>query len=425
MHESTNTMNSYDIVIAGAGLAGLLAATRFRQIHPTARILLIEKEAQAGGRLHTPTAGESLGVGGMHYISQDLLEFINRTLLGCARGDDDLHLPTRAAQRVGILQGKRLDEIDLAQFCSGSLAKILGGPSAARQWDTFLKTLEEAPEADQLQPLGKLAKISKKDPFLDVLNIMSLPLGIVDPALATLTSFQQRIRYLEKGLFGGPWTQVIDDILRWNELDLRLGKPILDATFSERRWTITLENEVVTSTALVVAQPPWDAMNWLKREQSPPGFIHLSLKCFPLSAVALTIRFSEAVVIPERIVIPSEKTQVLQLSPREYCIQSLIDYETFFDAPRVVQAVKQVKRSKLKLVKQLGLSEPIEEFLALRPIAWAQETHCDARKFIEEYDATKLNSSQLVFCGDAYGTGYDPDQNLIRSCLAACSTIVI
>ena len=86
---------------------------------------------------------------------------------------------------------------------------------------------------------------------------------------------------------------------------------------------------------------------------------------------------------------------------------------------------KQVKRSKLKFCKHFGAATPLEEFLALRSVAWAQETHCDARKYVEEYDATKLNSSQLVFCGDAYGGGYDPDQNLIKSCLAACSTIVI
>ena len=338
MLQSTKIDKTYDIAIAGAGLAGLLSATRLRQIYPAAKILLIEKEAHLGGRLRTPDAGLNLGTGGLHYISQDLLEFLNRTLLGCARGEDDLSLPQRASQKIGILQGKKLDEVPLSEFWSAAVAKILGGASAAKQWETFCAALAAASDEDLFQPLGRVTKITKKDPFLDVLNLMSLPLGIVGPWFATTTSFQQRVHYLAKGLFGGPWGKVIDDIVRWNDLEILTDTPILEAQFAARKWVLNLQNEQISSTALLVAQSPWEAMPWLRRECCPAGFIHLALKFSPLSAVSLTVRLPEALAAPDRILLPSEKTQILQLSPTEFCMQAIIDYETFLDAPRVVEA---------------------------------------------------------------------------------------
>jgi flavin-dependent dehydrogenase len=43
----------YDIIVAGGGLSGCLAAARLAHAHPATRILLIEKEATLGGRLRS------------------------------------------------------------------------------------------------------------------------------------------------------------------------------------------------------------------------------------------------------------------------------------------------------------------------------------------------------------------------------------
>src|SRR5262249_32420676 len=39
----------YDVIIAGGGLAGTLAAYRLRQLHPAMRLLLLEGSTQLGG----------------------------------------------------------------------------------------------------------------------------------------------------------------------------------------------------------------------------------------------------------------------------------------------------------------------------------------------------------------------------------------
>lgn len=422
---STQNDTFFDIIIAGAGLAGLLALTRFRQIHPTAKILLIEKETHIGGRLRTADGKVNLGAGGLHYVSRDLYEFLNRTLLGCDGGDEDFTLPNMPPLTLGVLQGKKLDELPLSEVCSAQFAKILGGPSAAKQWEKFIENFASVSEELRSQAIGKVTNITKKDPFLDVLNIMAIPLGIVSPYFSTVTSFEQRSRYLGQGFFGGPWPATLDKMLKWAKPELILGKPILDSKFENGKWELSLENQHVSGKVLVVAQSPWDAIPWLKRENSPAPLINLALKFSPLSVVSLVLQFQEDQQLPDRILIPSEKSQVFQLSKHEYCIQVIIDYETFLDAPRVVQAVKQVKRSKAKICKQLNLPNPIEEFLSLRPVAWTHDSSYDARKQVEDFDASKLNSTQLVFCGDAYGASYDPDMNLIKSLLAACSTVVI
>lgn len=421
---STNNDSFFDIIIAGGGLAGLLALTRLRQIHPSAKILLLEKETHPGGRLRTAEGKENPGAGGLHYISRDLFDFLNRTLIGCAVGED-FSLPNQNSQTLGVLQGKKLDEIPLTELCSAKFAKIIGGNSAVKHWENFSEKLKQRTDDLAFQALGKTLNIAKKDPFLDVLNIMSIPLGILNPSFATLASFEQRSHYISQGLYGGSWSSVIERMIHWSEAQTILGKAILDSSFSNGRWELTLENEKVSAKTLVVAQSPWDTLPWLKRENAPGALVNTALKFSPMSVVSLVIHFQEDAELPDRILIPSEKSQVFQLSKHEYAIQVIIDYETFLDAPRVVQAVKQVKRSKVKICKQLNLPEPVEEFLSLRPIAWCHDADYDARKQVEDFDISKLNSKQLVFCGDAYGASYDPDQNLIKSVLATCSTLIL
>lgn len=417
--------NLYDILIAGGGLAGLLALTRLRQIHPSAKILLIEKEQHLGGRLRVAQGKENVGAGGLHYVSKELYEFLNRTLLSCSQGEEEYSLPSFETQVMGILQGKKLDELPLQELCTNRFAKILGGNSAAKQWDSFLDTLKKRNDELGPQTLGKWTNISKKDPFLDVLNVMSIPLGIVSPWFATPVSFEQRSHYIEQGLFAGPWVEFIDKLSRWSQSEIMTESTVLDASFTDKVWDLKLEKRNIYGKTLVVAQSPWEALPWLKRDHAPANLINIALKYSPLSVVSLITKLDKEYEFLDRILIPSEKSQVFKLSPQEICIQVIIDYETFLDAPRVVQAVKQAKRSKAKFCKNFGFDEPKDEFLSLRSVAWTHDSHHDARKQIDDYDVQKINSKNLVFCGDSYGNSYDPDQNLIKSLLAACSTLVV
>ncbi len=421
----SNIAKNYDIVIAGAGLTGLLAGIRLRQTYPSAKILILEKEQSPGGRLRTPDETENFGSCGLHYISQDLFNFLNHTMLSSSKGEGDLSLPAAKLQKISILQGKLIETIPASAMFSAEMAKVLGGNSAARQWESFAPNFQNINETNAFLPLHKATTLNKKDPFLDVLSSMSLGLGIIDPWNATLKSFEDRSRYFAKGLYCGPWRDTLNNMIRWNELEIAPPGAIMDAFFEGGVWNLKTQHESVMAKALVVAQAPWEATSWLRRDHFPAGFIQLALKFSPISVLTLTLRFQEDLSLPQYILVPSERVQIHQLNAKELCLQVILDFETFLDAPRVVQAVKQVKRAKNKLCKQAELAQPINEFLGLRPVGWAQDTHYDGKKSLEGYDTKKINAAHLVFCGDAYGNSYDPDQNLIRSLLDACSALTI
>ena len=54
MTQSKDSKNNFDVIIAGGGLAGGLAAARIRLLAPEVRIGILEKQNQVGGRLARP-----------------------------------------------------------------------------------------------------------------------------------------------------------------------------------------------------------------------------------------------------------------------------------------------------------------------------------------------------------------------------------
>ena len=46
-------MTEYDMIIAGAGIAGLRTALEFKKLKPNSKILILEMYKQAGGRMET------------------------------------------------------------------------------------------------------------------------------------------------------------------------------------------------------------------------------------------------------------------------------------------------------------------------------------------------------------------------------------
>lgn len=424
---SKNKDNFYDIIIAGAGLAGILSLTRLRQIHPKAKILLLEKEEHIGGRLRIEDGKENPGAGGLHYVSKDLYDFMQKTLLACSQSpEEEFHFELPLVDRLQIIQGKKSDVISLTDMGTSKFAKIIGGNNGSKQWDKFLETIEKTEDAEKFQALNKLLNLKKKDPFWDLLNVVLLPLGIISSSFSTLRSVEDRITYTMKGMYGGPWSELLESLVHWAKPDLMLKKPILDSKYKDGIWTLYSDNLEVQGKVLVVAQPPWDAFPWLKRENSPAGLVTTALKFSPLSVVSLISHFETEHGLECPTLVPSEKSHIYPLSPKVLCSQTIINFETFLNAPKVVQAVKQTKRAKNKMCKSLGIEPPQDhQFLSLRSTGWTQDASIDSRKQVEDFDGAKLNKKYLVFCGDAYGNTYDPDQNIIKSVLGACSVAVI
>lgn len=415
---TTDKEDTVDVIIAGAGLAGLLVAIRLRQAYPDASLLILEKEREAGGRLRTPDGDYTRWGVGLHYVSQDLQEFFSRSFTH----DDFGQADREDHDSIGILQGKDFREVPSQKLFSEETARILGGHAAAKQWKELSSLWEEESNS---AALGKAINLGKKDPFWEVLDALSFPLGIVDIRETTVASLVARSRYFAKGLRVAAWKTGFDTLLKEHNLMLLCEHGLLEGTFAEGRWHLRTGKGSFISKALVVAQSPWESISWLQREHCPTSFLSLALKHAPVSLVTLSLRFKEPVTISSRILLPKDGVQVLKISERELCLQVIIDFETFLDAPGVVSAVKRLKRARKKLCQNLELGDVSDEFLALRPVGWAQDTRAGARKFVEGFDFAQLNQTHLAFCGDSYGPGYDPDQNLIKSLLAACSTISI
>ncbi|MBI2603325.1 MAG: NAD(P)-binding protein [Deltaproteobacteria bacterium] len=413
---SSEKTQPHSIIIAGAGLAGLLAAARLRQAFPSASLLLLEKEKQAGGRLRASEEDCEWGPG-LGYVTPDLQEFFARSFTG---EDEVPAAPTLEA--VGLLLGQELRSLSGQNLFSEETARILGGAVAAKQWKELASFWEDE---KNFTALGKALPIGKKDPFWDVLEASSFPLGIVDIRETSIASLIDRSRYFAKGLHPAPWKKSIETLLAQHTLEFQSEQTIIASSYSDGLWNLRTGKGTFTSKALLVAQPPWEATSWLQREDCPPSFLSLALKHSPVSLLTLSLRFDDAVSCPPRLVLPKDGVQVLKITERELCMQVIIDFETFLDAPGVVSAVKRLKRARKKICRYLGLGDAKDEFLALRPVGWAQDTRAGGRKFVEGFDFAHFNRPHLAFCGDSYGSSYDPDQNLIKSLLAACSTIKV
>ena len=128
--------------------------------------------------------------------------------------------------------------------------------------------------------------------------------------------------------------------------------------------------------------------------------------------------------IPDVIIVPAEKVQIVRNGKDEICFQATIDYEMSLQAPAVVKAVKQLKRARKKLLALYPGLVTEGNHVALQPIAWAQSPlHAD-RRWIERVGKKTFNSKNLAFVGDAYGTTYDGDANLAKSVSTACDAVL-
>lgn len=430
---SNTQTEQFDVIIAGAGITGILAASRLQNIQPTLRIGILERLSTHGGRLRSSfdhTQDWSLG---FNAISQELYEFMLRSFPLMEDSEDVspvLSFHSGRQSDIGILSGQKLTEIGVNEIFSPYGIRALAGQSALGDW----KDLEDAlnfSDEDKFLPLSKKIKFSKKSPIISLFGMFSAALGISDLWSASLLSIKQRIEYFSSSLLIGDWVKGLNILLNSKENSQALTPKlitkcrIVQSSYHEGSWTLHTEQGEFKAPKLLVAQSPWEAVEWLDQKACPSYFLSLGQKFQPVSLVSLTYRLDKELPVPSLLWIPAEDVQMVKNHPLEICFQVIIDYEHSLDAPDVVKAIKRLKRS-FKRIHNLygqGMSTPHQEFLALHPVGWAQSAHAHFKRFIENFDYDKLNSPHLAFCSDAYGDSYHPDRNLIKSLLAACTTL--
>src|SRR5689334_13045444 len=123
--QANEEVKAYDLLIAGAGMAGVLAAARLSQAYPKAKIALIDKSPAPGGRLRSSQRVPGEWNSGLAAISPELYDYVSNTLRANPRGRDLAELIVRRQERIGLLSGSSLDCLSCEELFTPAAAKLL------------------------------------------------------------------------------------------------------------------------------------------------------------------------------------------------------------------------------------------------------------------------------------------------------------
>ena len=417
----------FDIIVAGAGLAGTLAANRLFQTLKGVKILVLEKDRNPGGRiLSYSTSDESWGYG-LNFLSARLLEFISHTFSIEPDLDTHAQLYEKKLQYGSILAAGKFNDFLIENCFSAEGVKALGGTAAVKEWKKIEGLLENSDEIDKIS-FAKAWKEGKKNPAATVLQHFSSFCGFADLWKISPKAIYERSKDFQSGLYSGPWNQVIEQLLSFPSMKETLRfEPscrIIDATMNEDRWVVQTEKGCFKSKALLVAQSPWETLDWLDRSHIPLSVLQMALKTKPTSLVTLSTKPKNIESVRDLVYIPSEEVMVLKSSDNVINFQTVIDYESTLNAPSVVKAVKRLKRARKKLEKFKPELLSEKEHIALVPVAWTQSAYLSERKYVHGLaNISNYQLEHLSFCGDSYGEHYCPDVNLLKSLTSACTSI--
>ncbi|MBM4251110.1 MAG: FAD-dependent oxidoreductase [Deltaproteobacteria bacterium] len=450
--------NLYDVIVAGGGISGIMAAAKIAVANPHAKILLIDKEPVLGGRLRQGTVELPRPGYGLSAISDSLLNAWQEVLESHGISLDEAALPGQRQHTVAVLAGNRLAHQNIDLWFTAKGARILGGLAAAKHWpeveeivrqgavaatvdDDDDESVESAAEDDSPTPstpskapksyaLSHYWKQTRKAPAAVVLEHFGMAFGIPDVWDSAPEALAQRAGFHSGRLHTGDWSRSIRQLIEQpsfqSAVAVTLANRIVDADWREGTWRINCAQGSFCSKSLVVAQPPWQATSWLKRTLWPPALLQVASKTKPVSAVVLSERIvsSEALdTIPDVTIVPAEKVQIVRDGTDAIYFQATIDFELSLQAPAVVKAVKALKRARKKLQQLYPGAISETSFVALLPVAWAQSPGHTDKRWLTKLNTKNFNTAHLAFCGDAYGSNYDGDSNILRSLALTCEAL--
>jgi glycine/D-amino acid oxidase-like deaminating enzyme len=453
----------FDVIVAGGGIAGVLAAARLAVTRPELKIALLERESFLGGRARS-TDGERHSYGyGLNAVSTKLFEFWDQT--ACA-GEGEAASPAtafaledflgRRHARLGVLAGNRVVSAAIEEWFTPKGARTLGGLSASRQWAEVETICRKGAAADvdededegsdkdddestdqgaqkvaragasaaKAHPFGHHWSQPRKAPAAVVLEHFGSAFGIPDVWSSAPSALAERAAYHSGRLYAGACDEALASLAErdWFKRSVTVftGCRVVNAARSEGGWTVTGDAGTFTAPSLIVAQPPWQATAWLPRTEWPPHVLQIASKTKPVSVVVLSEKLLVAPAdLPDVTLVPAERVQIVRNGPDEISFQATIDFEQSLSAPTVVKAVKALKRARKKLLALYPGAATESNHVALQPVAWAQSpAHAD-RRSQARLGQKAFNTKTLAFCGDAYGPNYDGDANLVGSVVAA------
>ncbi len=386
--------DSYDIIIVGAGLSGLLLATKLAQALPSARIAVLEKEANIGGRL----------CGNVPH-----LQLVSRALADCWAQTCALVGKTEPLELSALHQHNRIalviaaaKTINIAhhELFSTATVQQLGGRALAAVWEKFC--VERRTE--------KLKKTLKNFDLPLATRLDKLAVMLALPRLSTLSvaRLQQKLAAQRAGkLFSTDWRQV----LTANEhIVVKTECQVVAAQRQHNRWQLQSAQGNHRSQALVVAHPPWSADQWLAAAYWPAQLARAVRKTKPHSVVCLVTTQIDAAEMPSELWVAG--THVLRTTRGELALAQVLSYESQLSAPAVTAAVGKLKRA-LRTLNNIYSTAAASRLIALVPAAYCLPL-----------GAAQATTTGLFFCGDSCGKSENGDDNIIASVQGVSEDVV-
>jgi glycine/D-amino acid oxidase-like deaminating enzyme len=418
----------YDVIIAGAGISGLLVAHRYCLANPNGKVLILEKDSRAGGRLGTVSTDEAADIRGQGFnaITPRLYEFWNQAIKHDPEADDLPSLVSGKQTKTAVLMGNKFSEVDTKNLYSEKGARILGGMAAQRQWKDVQALFDAEDKFDHT--FADVWKAPRKSPATMVLETYAQAAGITNIWEASPGAISERSSFHTSEPYTGDWTLALEALTKTFEasgqLTLKTKARIINADHDGDEWHMKTSAGQFFGGRLVIAQAPWTAAQWLAKKLWPTQLLTVVNKTKPVSLVTLScpVVSGDVAALAQVIFVPAEGVQA-SVSPKEIVFQATIDYELSLQAPDVVKAVKRLKRAHRKLLAAAPELKTGIERVALVPVGWAQTPTLLERKHLDRLDMNKIQDRHLAFCGDAYGQSLNGDDNLIESVISASEAI--
>jgi glycine/D-amino acid oxidase-like deaminating enzyme len=417
---NTSEAKQYDVIIAGAGISGLLLAHRLCHANADLKVMILERDGRCGGRLGS-LDGDHRGHG-FNAVTPRLYEFWNQSLKQDPEGDDLPSLVHDRRSKSAILMGNKLSEVPTSQLLSDKGARALGGLAAQRQWPDIQNLFEAEDSFDKT--FSDACKAPRKSPAIMVLETYSQSFGITNIWESSPGAIAERGASYSCEPYAGDWKKALSALTNKFEangqIKIETSARIINADHDGDEWHLQTAKGDFFAERLVVAHPPWLASQWLPKKLWPTQLLTVVNKTKPVSMVTLStpVVSEHAEELPGLVMIPSEGVQAI-VSKNEIVFQATIDYEMSLQAPDVVKAVKRLKRAHRKFAAALPALKMGVERVALVPVGWAQTPNQLERKHLDRLKMDAIQDRHLAFCGDAYGQSLNGDDNLIESVISA------
>ncbi len=412
-------IGSSDVTIAGSGLAGLLALHRLSRERPEWTFTLLEREPWHGGRMRPSLASEGSRSCGLQSASSELYDFIMASL-----GRENAGEMVRPLRSLGVMIGQKIQELSFDQLTTVDMARAIAGGAATKDWPAIEQLLGAAPSEEAVHQLWKG---DRKSAALVPLEQLAHFWGVPDLTGSSIRPLQNGFRAARRGLWTGRWDLLFEDMLAnlrfENRLQILTRAQIMAAQYEDKMWTVSSTAGTFQSPRLLVAQSPWETIQWLPKDLWPSRLLNIATKTKPVSLVMLS-ELNPFEGLPDVLFVTAEDVQVMSL-PGQICFQAPLNYELTVQAPAVGKTIKRLRRARKKLATlypELGTEGG--EHLALLSVGWTHSIHPPEYKWFEKVDVAHVQKKHLGFAGDSIGAEGSGDLNLIMSVQDACQTLL-